>query len=566
MFEKWWERSVIYQIWPKSFCDSNGDGIGDIPGIIPKLDYIRDLGIDIIWLSPVYESPDRDNGYDVSDYYSISPKFGTMEDFDRLLSEVHQRGMRLVMDIVLNHSSDQCAWFQKGIEDPDSKYHEYYYWRKGKGPGIPPNNWHAVFKGSAWSYNEKNDEWYLGCFSPFQPDLNWSNPELREELYRVIKFWLDKGIDGFRLDAIGFIGKNPGLPDSPDGSCLILDPCVHTYLRELNDKVLSHYDIMTVGENADLTVEDMEKFASLDGGELDMMIQFFHVEEDLNEFGKFNTNHVNLPHLKQLFKNQQEDMYGKFWTSLYWSNHDQPRQVSRIGTEDPGYRDRSAKMIAINTHLMMGTPFVYQGEELAMTNNKWESLDELRDLEELNAYHQFVEEYHQYTPEQMMACIRAKGRDNGRTPVQWTSGKNAGFTTGTPWIMVNPNYREINAEAELQNPDSVYYFYQKLIALRHENEIVISGKYEGLDLENPAVFAYTRTLGSKKWLIVCNFTGDSVPFDWQKYLQTDKPYIIIGNVKSSEYPDSKVLEPWEGIVLSASPAESASGEPASSAK
>lgn len=547
MFQEWWERSVIYQIYPKSFCDSNGDGIGDLHGIESKLDYIKQLGVDIVWLSPIYASPDRDNGYDVSDYYRIQPAYGTMEDFDSLLEGIHRRGMKLVMDLVVNHTSDQHAWFQKGIEDPDSPYHDYYYWRKGKN-GNPPNNWHAVFKGSAWTYNEKLDEYYLGCFSPFQPDLNWSNPALRQEVYQMMRFWLDKGVDGFRLDAIGYTGKDPSLPDSPDGSCLILDPCVHTYLKEMNREVLSHYDIMTVGENADLSVEDMEKFASLDGGELNMMIQFFHVEEDIDEHGKFNTNHVNLPHLKQLFKDQQEDMYGRFWTSLYWSNHDQPRQVSRLGSEDPALRERSAKMIALNTHLMMGTPFVYQGEEIGMTNLHWENLSQLRDLEELNAYDEFVT-HGSMPPEKMMECIRMKGRDNARTPFQWNRSRNAGFTSGTPWIMVNPNYPEINAEEQLSRPDSVYAFYQKLIRLRHKNEIVISGRYTGLAVDDPAVFAYTRTLGDQVWLVICNFTDQEAEFDWTSYLKTDYPDNILGNLDDTNYPVSKVLQPYEAVIL-----------------
>lgn len=547
MFQEWWERSVIYQIYPKSFCDSNGDGIGDLHGIESKLDYIKQLGVDIVWLSPIYASPDRDNGYDVSDYYRIQPAYGTMEDFDSLLKGIHLRGMKLVMDLVVNHTSDQHAWFQKGIEDHDSPYHDYYYWRKGK-YGNPPNNWHAVFKGSAWTYNEKLDEYYLGCFSPFQPDLNWSNPALRQEVYQMMRFWLDKGVDGFRLDAIGYTGKDPSLPDSPDGSCLILDPCVHTYLKEMNREVLSHYDIMTVGENADLSVEDMEKFASLDGGELNMMIQFFHVEEDIDEHGKFNTNHVNLPHLKQLFKDQQEDMYGRFWTSLYWSNHDQPRQVSRLGSEDPALRERSAKMIALNTHLMMGTPFVYQGEEIGMTNLHWENLSQLRDLEELNAYDEFVT-HGSMPPEKMMECIRMKGRDNARTPFQWNRSRNAGFTSGTPWIMVNPNYPEINAEEQLSRPDSVYAFYQKLIRLRHKNEIVISGRYTGLAVDDPAVFAYTRTLGDQVWLVICNFTDQEAEFDWTSYLKTDYPDIILGNLDDTNYPVSKVLQPYEAVIL-----------------
>ncbi len=548
MFNEWWERSVIYQIYPKSFCDTDGDGIGDLPGIESKLDYIRDLGVDIVWLSPIYRSPDRDNGYDVSGYYEIQPAYGTMEDFDRLLEGVHSRGMKLVMDLVVNHTSDQHPWFKAGIEDPASKYHDYYYWRKGKADGSPPNNWNAVFKGSAWTYNHKNDEYYLGCFSPFQPDLNWSNPALRAEIYRMMRFWLDKGVDGFRLDAIGFAGKDPALPDSPDGGPLILDPCIHDYLQEMNREVLSRYDLMTVGENAGLSVEDMQKFAGLDGGELNMMIQFFHVEEDIDEHGKFNTNRVDLPHLKQLFAEQQEGMYGKFWTSLYWSNHDQPRQVSRLGTEDPRYRDRSAKMIALNTHLMMGTPFIYQGEELGMTNLRWEHLEDLRDLEELNAYDEFVN-HGTMSPAGMMECIRMKGRDNARTPMQWNDSPQAGFTAGKPWIMVNPNYPEINAESQINDPDSVYAFYQKLTALRHTQEIVISGRYKGIALDDPSVFAYERILEGQTWLVLCNFTEKEAVFDWESVLSSDGPRIILGNIEDTDYIRTKTLLPYEGLIL-----------------
>lgn len=550
---QWWKRAVIYQIYPKSFCDANGDGVGDLQGIRSKIDYIHALGADVIWLSPIYQSPDRDNGYDISNYYDIQPAYGTMADFDQLLSEVHAKGMRLVMDLVVNHTSNEHPWYLDSARDVNSPFHDYYYWRKGKqgagGQEQTPNNWNAYFGGSGWTRSAATGEYSLGVFSSFQPDLNWSNPALRQEIFKMMRFWLDKGIDGFRLDAIHCIGKDPSLPDSEDGQPIVNRPVVHDYLSEMNREVLSHYDVMTVGEAAGITTEDMLRYAGEDSHELSMMIQFFHVECDVDENGKWNLNSPDLVHLKKLFNKQQTELHGKAWTSLFWSNHDQPRAVSRLGTEDEEYRERSAKMIAVNTHLMCGTPFVYQGEELGMTNVHWKDLSELRDVESINIFHEFVDAGKK-TPSEMLDIISAKGRDNARTPVQWDNSPNAGFTKVTPWIGVNPNYERINAADQIGRDDSVFAFYKELIRLRHENEIVISGTYEGVAMDDTNVFAYKRALDDREWLIICNFSDQPVNFDRKPYLDTAEPKVIIQNCAESSFLKNGLLQPYEAIVLS----------------
>lgn len=549
MNKQWWKKAVVYQIYPKSFCDGNGDGIGDLRGIISKLDYIKRLGVDIIWLSPIYVSPDMDNGYDISDYYNIQPVYGTMADFDELLTKTHNMGMRLVMDLVVNHTSNMHPWYLQSESDKNSKYRNYYYWRKGKNGGTP-NNWNAYFGGSAWTYSAKTDEYSLGVFSPYQPDLNWSYPALRNEIYDMMRFWLDKGIDGFRLDAIHCIGKNVLLPDSADGSPLVKDGTVHEYLKEMNSEVLKNYDIMTVGEASGLTTEDMLAFSGFDSGELNMMIQFAHVEMDFNEDYKWNTDKIDLVKLKKLFNEWQTALYGKAWNSLYWSNHDQPRAVSRLGSENEKYREKSAMMIAVNTHFMCGTPFVFQGEEIGMTNVKWQSVSDLRDLESINAYDKFVSSGKK-TPEQMLACISSKGRDNARTPMQWDSSQYAGFSSKEPWIGVNENYKKINASEQEKRENSVLSFYKKIIRLRKENEIMVFGSYEGLDLENKKVFAYKRKYEGDEWLVICNFTDENVQFEWKAYLNSGSPVAITENYENSDYIKTKILKPYEAIVISA---------------
>ena len=549
MNKQWWKKAVVYQIYPKSFCDGNGDGIGDLRGIISKLDYIKSLGADIIWLSPIYVSPDMDNGYDISDYYNIQPVYGTMADFDELLTKTHNMGMRLVMDLVVNHTSNMHPWYLQSESDKNSKYRNYYYWRKGKNGGTP-NNWNAYFGGSAWTYSAKTDEYSLGVFSPYQPDLNWSYPALRNEIYDMMRFWLDKGIDGFRLDAIHCIGKNVLLPDSADGSPLVKDGTVHEYLKEMNSEVLKNYDIMTVGEASGLTTEDMLAFSGFDSGELNMMIQFAHVEMDFNEDYKWNTDKIDLVKLKKLFNEWQTALYGKAWNSLYWSNHDQPRAVSRLGSENEKYREKSAMMIAVNTHFMCGTPFVFQGEEIGMTNVKWQSVSDLRDLESINAYDKFVSSGKK-TPEQMLACISSKGRDNARTPMQWDSSQYAGFSSKEPWIGVNENYKKINASEQEKRENSVLSFYKKIIRLRKENEIMVFGSYEGLDLENEKVFAYKRKYEGDEWLVICNFTDENIQFEWKAYLNSGSPVAITENYENSDYIKTKILKPYEAIVISA---------------
>ena len=549
MNKQWWKKAVVYQIYPKSFCDGNGDGIGDLRGIISKLDYIKSLGADIIWLSPIYVSPDMDNGYDISDYYNIQPVYGTMADFDELLTKTHNMGMRLVMDLVVNHTSNMHPWYLQSESDKNSKYRNYYYWRKGKNGGTP-NNWNAYFGGSAWTYSAKTDEYSLGVFSPYQPDLNWSYPALRNEIYDMMRFWLDKGIDGFRLDAIHCIGKNVLLPDSADGSPLVKDGTVHEYLKEMNSEVLKNYDIMTVGEASGLTTEDMLAFSGFDSGELNMMIQFAHVEMDFNEDYKWNTDKIDLVKLKKLFNEWQTALYGKAWNSLYWSNHDQPRAVSRLGSENEKYREKSAMMIAVNTHFMCGTPFVFQGEEIGMTNVKWQSVSDLRDLESINAYDKFVSSGKK-TPEQMLACISSKGRDNARTPMQWDSSQYAGFSSKEPWIGVNENYKKINASEQEKRENSVLSFYKKIIRLRKENEIMVFGSYEGLDLENEKVFAYKRKYEGDEWLVIRNFTDENIQFEWKAYLNSGSPVAITENYENSDYIKTKILKPYEAIVISA---------------
>ena len=472
MDRNWWKESVVYQIYPRSFCDSDGDGIGDLRGIAGKLDYLKELGINVIWLSPVYKSPNDDNGYDISDYQDIMDEFGTLQDFDDLLKSAHEHGIKIVMDLVVNHTSDEHPWFVESRSSKDNDKRDFYIWREGK-DGNPPNNWGSCFSGPAWEYDEKTDMYYLHCFSKKQPDLNWDNPKVRDEVFRMMRWWCDRGIDGFRMDVISMISKVPGLPDGkvPDNSKYgglentTNGPHVHEYLQEMNKKVLSKYDLMTVGECAGVTIEEAKKYASLDGKELNMVFQFEHVGLDYDENGKWTTKRFDLRELKTNLSKWQTELEGKAWNSLFWDNHDQPRIVSRLGDESP----LSAKSIATVLHFMKGTPYVYQGEELGMTNCRFGSIGNCRDIEEINAYQDLVGSG-KMTSQEMLAGIEAKGRDNARTPMQWDATDNAGFTVGKPWIMVNPNYKEINAESELKNEDSVFHYYKKLISLRRNSK------------------------------------------------------------------------------------------------
>ena len=546
MDKKWWKESVIYQIYPRSFCDSNADGIGDLNGIRTKLDYLHELGINVIWLSPVYKSPNDDNGYDISDYQDIMDEFGTLEDFDKLLNEAHALGIKIVMDLVVNHTSDEHPWF---IESRSSKYNDkrnFYIWREGK-DGREPNNWGSCFSGSAWEYDEKTEMYYLHCFSKKQPDLNWDNPRVRDEVFRMMTWWCEKGIDGFRMDVISMISKVEGLPDgkvegnSEYGSLenTTNGPHVHEYLQEMNKRVLSKYDLITVGECAGVTIEEAKKYASLDGRELNMVFQFEHVGLDYDENGKWTTKRFDLRELKANLSKWQNELEGKAWNSLFWDNHDQPRIVSRLGDESP----LSAKAIATVLHFMKGTPYIYQGEELGMTNCRFGKIENCRDIEEINAYKDLVGSG-KMTAGEMIAGIEAKGRDNARTPMQWDSSENAGFTSGKPWIMVNPNYKEINAEAELQDKKSVFHYYKKLIALRRRSEwsdLIVYGNYSLLDEDSGEVFSYIRELDGRRIFVLCNLTDKEIEY---KSRFTESKSLLISNYVNAGLRDRMTLKPW----------------------
>ena len=549
MKKAWWKEAVVYQIYPRSFCDSNGDGIGDLNGITSKLDYLKELGIDVIWLSPVYKSPNDDNGYDISDYEDIMTEFGTMDDFDKMLAAAHERGIKIVMDLVVNHTSDEHPWFVESRSSKDNEKRDYYIWKEGK-DGKEPTNWGSAFSGPAWKYDEKTDMYYLHLFSVKQPDLNWENPKVRKEVFDMMTRWCEKGIDGFRMDVISLISKPEGYPDAKvvglygDMGICANGPKVHDYLKEMNEKVLSKFDIMTVGETAGVTLEEAKKYANTDGSELNMVFQFEHMDLDGGEKFKWSTQPMPLVPLKENLSKWQKGLDGVAWNSLYFCNHDQPRIVSRLGDESDAYRELSAKCIATCLHMMQGTPYIYQGEELGMTNTVFNSVDDFRDLESINAYRELVESG-LYTDEDMFPKIAHKSRDNARTPMQWDASKNAGFTTGTPWIAVNPNYKKINVADQLKREDSVFHYYQKLIRLRKENEIIVYGNYELLLPEDENIFAYTRTLDNQKLLVVCNFSKSEQRFDFSGY---ENAKVLISNYNRDAREDG-ILKPYEAIVL-----------------
>ena len=549
MKKAWWKEAVVYQIYPRSFCDSNGDGIGDLNGITSKLDYLKELGIDVIWLSPVYKSPNDDNGYDISDYEDIMTEFGTMDDFDKMLAAAHERGIKIVMDLVVNHTSDEHPWFVESRSSKDNEKRDYYIWKEGK-DGKEPTNWGSAFSGPAWKYDEKTDMYYLHLFSVKQPDLNWENPKVRKEVFDMMTRWCEKGIDGFRMDVISLISKPEGYPDAKvvglygDMGICANGPKVHDYLKEMNEKVLSKFDIMTVGETAGVTLEEAKKYANTDGSELNMVFQFEHMDLDGGEKFKWSTQPMPLVPLKENLSKWQKGLDGVAWNSLYFCNHDQPRIVSRLGDESDAYRELSAKCIATCLHMMQGTPYVYQGEELGMTNTVFNSVDDFRDLESINAYRELVESG-LYTDEDMFPKIAHKSRDNARTPMQWDASKNAGFTTGTPWIAVNPNYKKINVADQLKREDSVFHYYQKLIRLRKENEIIVYGNYELLLPEDENIFAYTRTLDNQKLLVVCNFSKSEQKFDFSGY---ENAKVLISNYNRDAREDG-ILKPYEATVL-----------------
>ena len=554
MDKKWWKESVVYQIYPRSFCDSNGDGIGDLNGITGKLDYLKELGIDVIWLSPVYKSPNDDNGYDISDYQAIMDEFGTMEDFDRMLATAHEKGIKIMMDLVVNHTSDEHKWFIESRKSTDNPYRDYYIWRPAKEDGSLPNNWGSCFSGPAWEYDKTTDMYFLHLFSKKQPDLNWDNPAVRQDVFDMMNWWLKKGVDGFRMDVISLISKEPGLPDKETGingyatfNVSANGPHVHEYLQEMRQKALNNADTITVGECSGVTLEEAKKYARSDEKELNMVFQFEHMDVDSDEkAGKWTTRKMDLRNLKKILTRWQKGLQDIAWNSLYWENHDQPRSVSRFGNDSDEYREISAKMLATCIHMMQGTPYVYQGEELGMTNCPFNTLDNFRDLESINAFHELTEQG-KMTEEDMMAAIGYKGRDNARTPMQWDDSAYAGFSTANPWIMVNPNYTKINAKDQINREDSVFKYYQKLIKLRHESELIVYGTYDLILDDDKDIYAYIRTLGDEKLIVYCNFSENTREVELPEEFTNGK--VLISNYIDAKVNHKITLRPYEAIVI-----------------
>lgn len=558
MGKKWWKESVVYQIYPRSFCDSNGDGIGDLRGIIQKLDYLAMLGIDVVWLSPVYKSPNDDNGYDISDYHAIMDEFGTLADWEELLAGLHARGIKLVMDLVVNHTSDEHAWFVESRKSTDNPYRDYYIWRPGRN-GLEPNNWESFFGGSAWQRDDATGEYYLHLFSKKQPDLNWENPAVRNAVYDMMRWWLDKGIDGFRMDVITMISKAPGLPDGPvardsryqsGAGHYIQGPRLLEFLSEMRREVLAEHDVLAIGEAVAATPEHAVLLTDAATGPLNMLFQFEHVALDTDRAGtsKWNPGPWSLLDLKQVMSKWQAALAGRGWNSLYLANHDQPRSVSRFG-EDGVHRVAAAKLLATMLHTLQGTPFIYQGEEIGMTNVAFPSIDDYRDIETLNIYRELVDE-HGRAPADVMALIHARSRDNARTPMQWDDGPNAGFTTGSPWLKPNPNYRQINVEQAFADQDSVLHYYRRLIQLRRENPIFVYGDYRLLLDDHEEIYAYIRSWENERLLVVLNFGAGAPSFTLPVDAHAGRLELLLGNLPGKAGDDIRdiPLRPFEARI------------------
>ncbi len=557
MKKTWWKEGVLYQIYPRSFLDTNNDGIGDLKGIIKKLDYIKDLGATIIWICPFYESSNYDNGYDVIDYRKISPEFGTMKDVEMLLKKAHEKGLKIVIDMVVNHTSCENKWFIESKKNKNNKYRDYYIWKKGKKNGtLPPNNWTAVFGGSVWEKDEKTNEYYLHLFCKEQPDLNWENKNVRQDIFDIMNWWIDKGVDGFRMDAIGFISKNQKFPDGKDGATSFENffpyvangPRLCEFIKEMNENVLSRKDVMTVAEMSGTSPEKSIKYANDTKTVFDMLIAFEHIELDGGDTFKWTNRKIDIVEMKKIFSKWQSKLYNKSWNSLYWNNHDQPRVLSRLGKETGPLRERSAKMIATSIHMLCGTPYVYQGEELGMTNASFKSIDELNDVQSINAFYEHTQNG-RYSEKEMLKIISSRGRDGARTPMQWNDSNFGGFSSVTPWIKINPNYKTINAEEEIKREDSVFNYYKKLIALRKKYEVIVYGKYELLDENNKTVWTYTRTLGKEKILIICNFASKSVDYNVIDEFSLPTSKVLISNVKRTKLFTNGILAPYEAMVI-----------------
>ncbi|MBB2481002.1 alpha,alpha-phosphotrehalase [Bacillus sp. APMAM] len=551
MTQPWWKKAAVYQIYPKSFYDTTGNGLGDIQGVIRKLDYLKKLGIDVIWLTPIYQSPQRDNGYDISDYYKIYDEFGTMEDFEQLLQEAHQRDIKIIMDIVVNHTSTEHEWFKQARSSKDNPYRDYYIWKDAKPNGSEPTNWESKFGGSAWKLDEQTGQYYLHLYDVSQADLNWENEELRKKVYDMMHFWFQKGVDGFRLDVINVISKDQRFPDDQtgDGRKFYTDgPRVHEFLKEMNREVFSKYDAMTVGEMSSTTIDNCIKYTNPEEKELSMTFHFHHLKVDYANGEKWSNADFDFLSLKRILSKWQVEMNkGGGWNALFWCNHDQPRIVSRYGN-DREYLTESAKMLATAIHLMQGTPYIYQGEEIGMTNPNFESIEDYRDVESHNMYRLMLEQG--LSDEEVLEILRQKSRDNSRTPVQWDSSENAGFTSGTPWIKVAQNYKTLNVENAIQDQNSVFYHYQKLIQLRKEFDIITDGDYELLLEDHPEIFAYIRNGENEKLLVVNNFYGNETSFECPKDLSGYSSEILLSNYADSENNvQTIILRPYESIVF-----------------
>lgn len=562
--KKWWKEAVVYQIYPRSFNDTNGDGIGDLPGIIEKLDYLKSLGVDVLWLSPIYESPNADNGYDISNYRRIMPEMGRMKDWEKLLEEVHNREIKLIMDLVVNHTSDEHEWFQRS-RNREKRYEDYYIWRDPDEKGNPPNNWQSIFGGPAWKYDEKRGQYYLHLFDTKQPDLNWDNEQVRQEIYEMMRWWLEKGIDGFRMDVINLISKREGLPDGDPkndrvGSEHFFNgPRVHEYIREMYEETISKYDVMTVAEMPGVTIEKAKKYLGESGDGLNMLFNFDLVDLtygeskwsldgfDTDNLQEENLSDYDLVKFKKRVKYWQNGLEREGWNSIYLANHDHPRLVSRFGN-DENYREKSAKLFATYLLTMRGTVYLYQGDEIGMTSVEWNGLNELRDVDAINHVKHLMEK-HDLSFEEIKSFIRERSRENSRTSMQWSDDKNAGFTEGDPWIKVNPNYKEINVEDARKNNHSIWHYYRDLIELRHEEEVLVYGDFKLLLEDDSRIFAFLRTLDEDRMLILLNFSKEETEVKLPKRLDQKEAKLLIGNYKNAGTKiDMSNLRPWEARV------------------
>ncbi|MET1248292.1 alpha,alpha-phosphotrehalase [Sporolactobacillus sp. STCC-11] len=555
MQEDWWKKATVYQIYPKSFKDTNGDGIGDINGIIEKLDYLKKLGVDVLWLTPMYRSPQKDNGYDISDYYNLQPEYGTMEELKHLFSEAHRRDLKIVMDSVVNHTSTEHRWFKEALRSSNSPYRNYYIWRDPGKDGGAPNNWQSKFGGSAWELDEKSGQYYLHLYDISQADLNWENEAVRDDVYKMMNFWIDQGVDGFRLDVINNISKDQRFPDdhdpnSPgDGRAFYTDgPRIHEFLHEMNQRVFSRRSgTITVGEMSSTTIDNCIRYTNPKYKELSMVFNFHHLKVDYPHGQKWALGALNLVDLKKVLGTWQKGMHeGGGWNALFWCNHDQPRIVSRFGDEGK-YRVESAKMLATTLHMLQGTPYVYQGEEIGMINPNFKRIEDYRDIESLNAYKLLHEEGK--SEKEILAILRQKSRDNGRTPMQWDESENSGFSNGTPWISIANNYDTVNVNAALRQSDSIFYHYQKLIALRKTYDVIVNGGFELIEPYDPSVFAYVRTGRGEQLLVVSNFTDQSVSFSVPEEIVHDQSDLLISNYADSpEHVQDLQLRPYESVA------------------